>query len=88
MEDNVVKELDDMELIVSHWKADYMRSVTGENDDFLLSDFLEEVDLYVYNKVCRLRGCEHINYQEAMVFMDRCYKHVRELKEAIDEARK
>ena len=88
MEDNVVKELDDIEMMVSHWKDDYMSSITGENDDFLLDDFLEEVDMYVYNTVCRLRECKHLDYQEAAVFMGRCYKHVRELKEAIDAARK
>jgi len=88
MEDNVVKELEEIERIVSHWKDDYMSYVTGENDDFLVDEFLEEIDIHVYNKVCRLGECEYIDYKEKMEFMGRCYAHVRELKELIDKVRK
>jgi hypothetical protein len=87
MDEMVVKELDDIELIVSHWKDDYMKYVTGKNDEYLFEEFLEELDTHVSPKVRRLYENKYIDYNEMGIFMDRCYKHLMELREAIDEAR-
>ena len=89
MEDNVKKELDTIEIMVSRWKDNYISFITGENDDFLLDELMEEIgSTYVYSYVCRLREMEHINNQEASEFMGRCYEQARELKDVIDKARK
>ncbi len=87
MDDMVMRELNDIEMIVGHWKDDYMSEITGKNDEFLFEDFLEEIDTYVSSKVSRLYQSEYINYNEMKIFMDRCYKHLMELRGAIDEAR-
>jgi predicted alpha/beta hydrolase family esterase len=89
MEDNVKKELDTIETMVSRWKNNHMSFITGENDDFLLDELIEEIETtYVYSYVCNLREMGHINHQEASEFMGRCYEQAKELKEAIDKARK
>lgn len=89
MEDNVRKELDGIKGMVERWKEDYMRHITGEHDEYLIEDFLEELNiLHVYPFACRLRDMEYITQQELTEFMGECYEYVAELKEAIDKARK
>lgn len=89
MEDNVRKELDDIKSMVIRWRDSYMGFVTGENDEYLIDDFLEELNVFhVYPYACRLRDTENITPQELGEFMAECYKCVEELKEKIDEMRK
>jgi len=88
MEDNVKKELDCILTMVNNWKQYYMRLITGENDECLLEDFLEELDvLHVYPFIYRMLQVEHITASERNVFMVKCYEHVGELRDAIEKAR-
>jgi len=88
MEDNVRKELDAILGMVNNWKLFYLKHVTGENDEYLLSDFLEELNTtHVYPFIYKMFQAKHVTLEEKNEFMLDCYEHVVELGDAIENAR-
>jgi hypothetical protein len=86
MEDNVRKELDDLEMMVLNWKRTYLGDATPEgNNDFLVEEFQEEITTYMSPYLRRLFQCNHLTQQEAGEFLDSCYSQVDDLRRLIRE---
>ena len=86
MEENVRKELDDLEMMVFNWKQCYLGDATPEgNNDFLVEEFQEEITTYMSPYLRRLFECDHLTQQEAGEFLDSCYSQVDELRRLIRE---
>lgn len=84
MEENVRKELDALRGMVLTWKKDYLGSASSDGDcEYLVREFLEEVETHVYPYVRRLRECDFVSGSEAKEFLDYCYGQVAELGRAI-----
>lgn len=82
------KELDTLKLMISNWKRGYMGLLTGENDEPLLEDFIEDIDtIHLYPYVYALLKNEHITRSELNEFMTECYQYVIEFKQEIEKAR-
>lgn len=69
MEEGTIKELKDLENMVSSWAKDYITyvDVNGGND-YLIKDFREEIDIYIAPYLRRLYQCEYLTRQEATDF--------------------
>ena len=86
MEENVRKELDDLEMMVFNWKQCYLGDATPEgNNDFLMEEFQEEITTYMSPYLRRLFQCDHLTQQEAGEFLDSCYSQVDDLRRLIRE---
>lgn len=86
MEENVRKELDDLEMMVFNWKQCYLGDATPEgNNDYLVEEFQEEITTYMSPYLRRLFQCEHLTQQEAGEFLDSCYSQVDDLRRLIQE---
>ena len=84
MEENVRKELDALRGMVLTWQKDYLGSVSSDGDcEYLVREFLEEIETHVYPYVKRLRECDHLTGPEAKEFLDYCYGQAAELGKAI-----
>jgi len=88
MDENVKKELDCILGMVNNWKNDYMKYITGENDEYLVSDFIEELEqTHVFPFLWSAAAREFITLPELKAFMAECYEKVGELQEAIEYAK-
>jgi len=86
MQENVRKELDNLEQLVFNWKASYLGFATSDgNNDFLLEEFREEITTYISPYLRRLYQCEYLTVDEADEFLDYCYNQVEELRLQIQE---
>ena len=86
MEENVRKELDDLEMMVFNWKQCYLGDATPEgNNDCLVEEFEEEITTYMSPYLRRLFQCDHLTQQEAAEFLDSCYSQVDDLRRLIRE---
>lgn len=84
MEENVRKELDTLEQMVLNWKRNYLGFITPEGgDEFLVEEFAEEIATHVSPFVERLYACDHLSKTEVGEFLEVCYKHVEELRNAL-----
>jgi len=86
MEENVIKELDTLMNMVRNWKKNYAGWVTpnGENE-YVIKEFLDEIDMHINPYMQRLYACEYITQSESNEFMNECYGHVNELRDLIKE---
>jgi hypothetical protein len=86
MQENVRKELDNLEQMVFNWKVNYLGFATSDgNNEFLLEEFHEEITTYISPYLRRLYQCEYLTVDEADEFLDYCYNQVEELRLQIQE---
>ncbi len=84
MDEKVRKELDALRGMVLTWKKDYLGSATPDGEsEYLVREFLEEVETHVYPYVRRMRECNYLTGPEAKEFLDFCYGQVEELGRAV-----
>ena len=87
MEENVRKELEALMGMVLTWKKDYLGSASSDGEsEYLVREFLEELETHVYPYVKRLRECNYLTGPEAKEFLDYCYGQVAELGRAVRPA--
>ena len=88
MDEAVAKELECILGMVENWKLDYMKYVAGENDEYLVEDFLEELNqTHVFPFLWSAAERGFLTRSEMSDFMGRCYEKVGELQEAIEKAK-
>lgn len=82
MEENVRKELDALKGMMLNWKRGFLGWASPEGDnDYVLQEFTEEIQKYVYPYVIRLIQTEHLSNLEAKEFMQYCYGQVEDLRD-------
>jgi hypothetical protein len=87
MEENLQKELETLKGMVLAWKRSHLESAPPDGGgEFLVQDFLEEIENQVYPFVRRMYECDHLSGSEAKEFLDFCYNQVEELRDALTEA--
>jgi hypothetical protein len=86
MEDTIRRELDAIGAMVSTWQGKYLEWATADgNNEFLVEEFMEEVDTYVLPFVRRMTQVDQITLPEANEFLNRCYGQVADLRTSIKE---
>ncbi len=78
------EELVELRRRVLLWKEDFFRLAPPEGGRdylFLCSDFMMEIEEYLYPYVRRLRETAHFDQAELDVFMDFCYQQIEELRD-------
>ncbi len=89
MEDSIRRELDAIGAMVSTWQSKYLEWATADgNNEFLVEEFMEEVDTYVLPFVRRMTQVDQITLPEASEFLNRCYGQVADLQASIEELEK
>lgn len=87
MEENVQKELEVLRGMVLTWKKDYLGWAPSEGSgEYLVREFLEEIESHVYPYVRRLHECQYLSGSEAKEFLDFCYRQVEDLRNSVGEA--
>jgi hypothetical protein len=82
MEENVRKELDALKGMMLNWKRGFFGWASPEGDnDYVLQEFTEEIQKYIYPYVIRLIQTEHLSNLEAKEFMQYCYGQVEDLRD-------
>lgn len=82
MEENVRKELDALKGMMLNWKRGFLSWASPEGDnDYVLQEFTEEIQKYIYPYVIRLIQTEHLSNLEAKEFMQYCYGQVEDLRD-------
>jgi len=80
MDAQVRRELNDLLMIIDHWRDDYIRIAGGaEGYGFLVADLAQEIEEYVYPYVRRMRECQYITDEELGAFLNQCYERVTSL---------
>jgi hypothetical protein len=86
MDERVRAELEAIERMVRAWKRDYLGWAPSEGGgEFLARELSEEIETHVYPYVRRLYECQYVSGPEAKAFLDACYKHVEDLRNAVRE---
>ena len=84
MEEHVQKELEELKGMVLNWKKSYLESAPSDGGgEFLVQDFLEEIETHVYPYAKRLYECNYLSQSEAEEFLDFCYGQVEDLRESL-----
>lgn len=87
MEENVRNELETLKGMVLTWKESYLGWAPPEGGgEFLVKDFYEEIEEYVYPYVKRMFQCDYLSQSEVKEFMEFCYNQVRDLSNSLMEA--
>lgn len=72
--------------MVLTWKKQYLEWATPDGgNDFLVGEFVEEIDTYVLPYVRRMNQVDHITLSEAKEFLNFCYGQVDDLRGSIKE---
>ena len=86
MEENVIKELKNLEGMVLNWKKSFLGWASPEVDnDYVYHEFSEELQNYVYPYVRRLYETNHLTASEAEEFMNNCYRQVEDLRDQLKD---
>jgi hypothetical protein len=88
MEEVVRKELDTIRGMVRTWKESYLQWLTDDDEgdvEFILKEFVAEIESYVYPYVRRLFECQYITEQEAREVLNFCYDQVKDLHKLLTE---
>ena len=86
MEENVVKELDTLKMMLSNWKRGFLSWASPDGDnEYVLLEFNEEINSQVYPYVTRLLEAQHLSQSEAKEFMDYCYNQVEDLRDQLNK---
>ncbi|HEC31003.1 MAG: hypothetical protein DRG59_11070 [Deltaproteobacteria bacterium] len=84
MHEKVRKELDALRGMVLNWKESYRGYASPEGgNEFLVEEYLEEIEMYIYPYVRRMYECQHLTQDEARDFMNFCYDNVKDLRNAL-----
>jgi hypothetical protein len=84
MKENVKKELDTIKEMVLRWRKNYLGWSTPDGgNEYLLSEFSEEISTYVTPLLRRLYETDHLSLSEHNEFMESCYNQVNELHDLI-----
>jgi hypothetical protein len=78
------EELVELRRRVVLWKEDFFRLAPPEGGSdylFLVHEFIQEIEEYLYPYVHRLRVTEHFDQSELDTFMAFCYQQVDELRD-------
>ncbi len=87
MHEKVKKELNALRGMVLTWKQNYLGYASPEGgNEFLVEEYLEEIETYIYPYVRRMYECQHLTQAEARDFMNFCYDNVKELRNALVES--
>lgn len=81
-----LEELEHLRRRVVLWRDDYLSYAPpagGEEYLFLVSEFIQEIEDYIYIFVQRLRATDHIDDHQVKDFMDYCYQQVDYLRDYI-----
>jgi hypothetical protein len=86
MEENVKKELDAIQGIVSRWHKSYLGWADPEGgNDYLLEEFSEEISTHVSPLVRRMWEGNHLSKFEVHEFLESCYSQVEDLRNLIKQ---
>jgi len=80
------EELELLRQRVLFWKDDYFShapAAGGEDYLFLVNEFVQEIEDYVYIYIQRLRETEHLDQDQVSEFMTFCYQQVFALRHHI-----
>lgn len=83
-----IQELDAMGRMVVTWKESHYRLAQEEGGggfDFLVDDFMEEIETHIYPFVRRLQVTSHVDEGQMKDFLDFCFQQVRDLQELLKE---
>jgi hypothetical protein len=86
MDEKVQKELKTLRGMVLNWKESHLRCAPSQGGEFLVKDFLEEIETHVYPYVRRMYECDYLTQSEAKEFLDFCYDQVDNLRDSLMEA--
>ncbi len=87
MDEKVRKELEVLRGMVLTWKQSHLGWAPPDGGgEFLVRDFLEEIEEYVYPYVKRMFQCDYLTQSEVKEFMEFCYNQVRDLSNSLMEA--
>jgi hypothetical protein len=82
MEENVRKELDTLKGMMLNWKRGLLGWASPEGDnDYVLQEFIEEIQKHVHPYLTRLLMTEHLSGPEAKEFIQYCYAQVEDLRD-------
>ncbi len=68
------------------WKEDYFRhapAAGGEDYLFLVNEFAQEIEEYLYPYIRRLRDTNHLDQTQVDEFLGYCYELVHDLQDYI-----
>jgi len=81
MEENIRQEIEKLKGMVVAWRDSYEAAGPADGSaDFLLHDFIEEIDTHVYPYARRLWECDYVSKAEAGELLNFCYRQVEELR--------
>jgi len=84
MEEGIYRELETIKGMVLTWKKSYLRWAPPTGDrEYLVREFLEEIETHVYPYVRRLYECNYLSDAELDEFMMFCYSQVNDLRNAL-----
>jgi len=87
MTPHIKEELDTLHGMVVNWRKDYERHVDpAGGNDFLVSDFVGEIEEHLYPYLRRIRECGYIDDSEFSEFLEKCYAEVTIFREEIGTA--
>ncbi len=81
------REIETLKGMVLAWKQSYLQVAPPDGDsEYLVSDFLEEIEMHVYPYTRRLCECAHLSSAEAGEFLSFCYQQAGKLRESLRQA--
>jgi len=87
MTEDMQREIETLKGMVLAWKESYLRAAPPDGDsEYLVGDFLEEIEMHVYPYTRRLCECAHLTSAEAGEFLTYCYQQAGELRDSLRQA--
>jgi hypothetical protein len=87
MTEDMQREIGTLKGMVLNWKQSYLRVAPPDGDsEYLVHDFLEEIEMHVYPYTRRLCECAHLTSAEAGEFLSFCYQQAGELRDSLRQA--
>ncbi len=84
MEENVQKEVEALRRMVLAWKKSYLESVPPDGEgEFLVKEFLEEIETNLSPYLRRLFECNYVTQSEADEFLGFCYNQAEDLRNSL-----
>ncbi len=88
MEEFGQKEVAALQAMVLNWKQSYVaQAKPGEEWEFLVDDFRDEIDAHIYPYARRLYQCNYLNDAEARSLLDFCYAEVDDLRKLLAQVK-
>ena len=84
MEENVQRELEALKGMVLTWKKSYLEWAPADGGgEYLVLEFLEEIETHVYPYTRRMCECNYLSQAEAEEFLGFCYSQVDDLRDSL-----